>query len=70
MRTLRGNVPHLRPSAYLGDAAEAFANASQVVFESITTRLMCYAHFYKVFWNHTIFSCFIRTPEFFLFSGH
>ena len=31
MRTSRDNVPNLRPSAYLGDAAEAFANASQAV---------------------------------------
>ena len=47
-RALRDAVPDLTPYSYLGDAAEAFANAALVVFDSITTRLMCYAHVYKV----------------------
>jgi hypothetical protein len=42
------HVPVFKPVAYLGDAAEAFANAAVFVFESITTRLMCFAHVYKV----------------------
>jgi hypothetical protein len=42
------HVPVFQPVAYLGDAAEVFANAAVFVFESITTRLMCFAHVYKV----------------------
>lgn len=48
LRALKEHVEGLEPQYYLGDAAEAFANAAQVVFPSITTRLMCYAHVYKV----------------------
>jgi hypothetical protein len=40
--------PVFQPVAWLGDAAEAFANAAMFVFESIITRLMCVAHVYKV----------------------
>ena len=38
------HVPLFRSVAYHGDAAEAFANAAQVVYVSIITRLMCFAH--------------------------
>ena len=41
MNALRDNVPGLQPKAYLGDAAEAFANAAQHVFGSNSIRLMC-----------------------------
>lgn len=42
------HVPLFQPVAYLGDAAEAFANAAQFVYVSIITQLMCFAHVYKV----------------------
>ena len=45
---LKQHAPEFRPTAYLGDAAEAFANAALGVFDTITTRLMCFAHVYKV----------------------
>ena len=45
---LKQHAPGFRPTAYLGDAAEAFANAALGVFYTITTRLMCFAHVYKV----------------------
>lgn len=45
---IHGHVPLFQPVAYLGDAAEAFANAAQFVFVTIITRLMCFAHVYKV----------------------
>jgi hypothetical protein len=35
------------PTAYLGDAAMAFANAAMHVFATITIRLMSFAHVYK-----------------------
>jgi hypothetical protein len=41
-------APNFAPTAYLGDAAEAFANASMRVFPSITERLMCEIHVMKV----------------------
>ena len=41
-------VPLYTPRAFLGDAAQAFSNAALSVFPSITVRLMCYAHVYKV----------------------
>ena len=44
---LLSSVPDLLPTAYLGDGAEAFANAAKVVWPGID-RLMCYAHVYKV----------------------
>ena len=47
LRALLKEVPNLRPAAYLGDSAEAFANAARVVWPGIR-RLMCYAHVYKV----------------------
>lgn len=42
------HVPLFHPVSYLGDAAEAFANAALAVFPTIRTRLMCFAHVYKV----------------------
>ena len=40
-------VPDLQPTAYFGDAAEAFANAARAVWPGLN-RLMCSAHVYKV----------------------
>lgn len=48
MTSWRNYNPQFLPAAYLGDAAEAFANAALRVFPSIRIRLMCYAHVYKV----------------------
>ena len=42
------HVQGFSPSAYFGDAAEAYANSARAVFPDLTTRLMCYAHVYKV----------------------
>ena len=42
------HVQGFSPSAYLGDAAEAYANSARAVFPDLATRLMCYAHVYKV----------------------
>ena len=36
LKALRDAIPNFRPHSYLGDAAEAFANAAKVVFDSIT----------------------------------
>lgn len=47
------------PVAYLGDAAAAFANAAYRVFPTIVpeTRLMCFAHVYKVYsWHYHLIS--------------
>lgn len=41
-------VPSFAPRAFLGDAAQAFANAALSVFPTVDIRLMCYAHVYKV----------------------
>ena len=41
------HIPQFAPTAYLGDAAEAYANAAQHVFPSIEFRLICFAHVYK-----------------------
>ena len=48
LEAIHQHVPLFRPIAYLGDAAEAFANAALHVFVTIGTRLMCFAHVYKV----------------------
>lgn len=48
MDAIHQHVPEFAPIAYLGDAAEAFANAAKHVFPTILLRLMCYAHVYKV----------------------
>lgn len=48
LRAIREHAPASLPTAYLGDGAEAFANAAIAVFDSITSRLMCFAHVYKV----------------------
>jgi hypothetical protein len=48
LNALKARVPEYVPRAYLGDAAEAFANAAKEVFPSIETRLMCFIHVYKV----------------------
>jgi hypothetical protein len=48
LNALKARVPEYVPRAYLGDAAEAFANAAKEVFPSIETRLMCSIHVYKV----------------------
>lgn len=48
LNAIRSYVPEFSPTAYLGDAAEAFANAARNVFPTITIRLMCFAHVYKV----------------------
>jgi hypothetical protein len=45
------HVPDFAPTAYLGDAAMAFANAAMHVFATITIRLMCFAHVYKAIIN-------------------
>ena len=47
-RAWSARVPLFQPRAYLGDAAEAYANAAAAVFDSIHDRLMCFAHVYKV----------------------
>ena len=47
-KSIKDHVEGLEPHSYLGDAAEAIANTAQVVFPSITARLMCFAHVYKV----------------------
>ena len=41
-------VPEFKPRAYLGDAAEAYANAAFAVFPECEDRLMCFVHMYKV----------------------
>ena len=43
----RDRVPLFTPRAYLGDSAEAYANAALRIFPSIAVRLMCFAHVYK-----------------------
>ena len=48
LRAWRDRVPLFTPRAYLGDAAEAYANAARQIFPSIAVRLMCFAHVYKV----------------------
>ena len=48
LRAWRDRVPLFTPRAYLGDAAEAYANAAREIFPSIAVRLMCFAHVYKV----------------------
>ena len=48
LRAIREHAPAFLPTAYLGDGAEAFANAAIAVFDSIMSRLMCFAHVYKV----------------------
>ena len=47
LRALLREIPDLMPRAYLGDAAEAFANAFRAIWP-FALRLMCYAHVYKV----------------------
>ena len=47
MSAILDHAPEFKPTSYLGDAAEAFANASKFVFPTIDTRLMCFAHVYK-----------------------
>ena len=47
-RAWSARVPLFQPRAYLGDAAEAYANAAAAVFDSVHDRLMCFAHVYKV----------------------
>ena len=49
LRAIKKHVPDFHPIAYLGDAAEAFANAAVAVFRSIIMRLMCFAHVYKAY---------------------
>ena len=48
LRALQASVPTYTPCAYLGDAAEASANAAVTTFPSIEIRLMCFVHVYKV----------------------
>jgi hypothetical protein len=48
LQAWKERVPLFTPRAYLGDAAQAFANAALSVFPSIDVRLMCFAHVYKV----------------------
>jgi hypothetical protein len=48
LNALKARVPEYMPRAYLGDAAEAFANAAKNLFPSILIRLMCFVHIYKV----------------------
>ena len=47
MNAIHDYLPEFAPTAYLGDAAEAFANATQAIFPSVEIRLMCFAHVYK-----------------------
>ena len=47
MDSIHQLAPDFAPTAYLGDAAEAFANATQHVLPTIQMRLMCFAHVYK-----------------------
>lgn len=47
-RALQETAPTYTPRAYLGDDAEAFANAAMTAFPSIEIRLMCFVHVYKV----------------------
>ena len=51
MTAIHEHLPEFAPTAYLGDAAEAFANATRAVFPTVQIRLMCFAHVYKV--SHT-----------------
>lgn len=44
----KARVPEFSPRAYLGDAAQAYANAAMAIYPSIDIRLMCFAHVYKV----------------------
>ena len=51
-------VPDFQPVAYLGDGADAFANAAWRVFRSVGThgvRLMCFAHVFNVRTRHRSF---------------
>ena len=48
LNAFRTQVPDYAPRAFLGDAAEAFANAARMTFPSIQIRLMCFVHVYKV----------------------
>lgn len=48
MSGIHEHLPEFAPTAYLGDAAEAFANATRAVFPTVQMRLMCFAHVYKV----------------------
>ena len=59
LSTWSNRVPDFQPVAYLGDGANAFANAAKRVFPSVGThgvRLMCFAHVYKVKTRHRSFS--------------
>ena len=47
MKAISDYKPEFEPTSYLGDGAEAFANASKFVFLTINKRLMCFAHVYK-----------------------
>ena len=56
LSTLLREIPGLLPTAYLGDAAEAFANAFRAIWP-LSNRLMCFAHVHKVSFktSHHIF---------------
>ena len=47
MNAIHDYLPEFAPTAYLRDAAEAIANATQAVFPSVEIQLMCFAHVYK-----------------------
>lgn len=65
MDAIRQHVPEFTPTAYLGDAAEAFANAAKHVFPTIVLRLMCYAHVYKA----SLFVSLLSSSVFHFMSG-
>lgn len=48
LEAFKTHVPNFAPRAYLGDAAQAFANAAMSTFPSILIRLMCFIHVLKV----------------------
>ena len=54
MAAIHEHLPEFAPTAYLGDAAEAFANATRAVFSSVQIRLMCFAHVYKASHDESI----------------
>lgn len=60
-RAWSARVPLFQPRAYLGDAANAYANAATAVFDSVLDRLMCFAHVYKVRINLPISECCVAT---------
>ena len=63
LNAIRNYAPEISPTAYLGDAAEAFANAARNIFPTITIRLMCFAHVYKVSYYQSRIKCPLFTQK-------